>query len=162
LQSPLGIIIITIIAAVGGLISHLLQRRSQHRIWLREHRITAFAEFIKTFDECVTNKYEYIKAELIKDSDAILNHKVSSQRLREIFDPGMTHLRVVSLLLDKESRIKFHTLVLLKIHRHCEPWEGNVESLINLDEQIQGMLEKQLEYPDFVTILKRPFRKFLF
>lgn len=156
LQTTLGITIITLIAGtVGGLVSHILQRRSQHKTWLFENRITVFSEFLKIFEQCESEMDDY----LIKNPNPVRDNDGIAYGMRKVFDPAIARLRVVRLLLDKESRIKFEGLVIGSINLICskdlEDKTKEVQKKYRAaNKEIQDILEQHLSYSDFFTRLR--------
>lgn len=154
-QSPFAIALITLAASLVSIIlANLLQRKAEHRAWLRENRITAFAEFLKVYGQSETAALEYVeKAPNIKiDEEGWINDILT------IFHPVSTHLKIVRLLLNKEYRDKFEYEVLKLIelfsNARLETKGKRWERIGKINIEIQKIFETHLTYSNAISRLK--------
>lgn len=145
-QSPLGILLITLAAgSIGGFVSHVLQRKSQHRTWLLENRINAFSEFLKIFEQCRANATAYIRNPI----DPRINGDGHILNVYELYEPTICYSKVIRLVLDKNVRDQFDEFVQKHIRTHCiaqpESRQAAINEMIWLREEIHKILEKQID-----------------
>lgn len=159
-QSTLGITVITLVAGLIGIIlGQFLQGRSQHKAWLLENRMKAFAELLKISEECMNKAEAYVQSLYLNGKEPNFDDKGLATDIAKRFESAFTQIRIVRLLLpDRELRKSLEQLMIDKVRLLCSPKFADKVDLAReihiKDRKIQSILEEQLSYSNFITKLK--------